>query len=39
MEQIDNKHYAQNYEENGYTVYKYGIAFKGKSCRVATDQA
>ena len=39
LEQIDNKHYAQSYEENGYTVYKYGIAFKGKSCRVATNQA
>ncbi len=39
LEQIDNKHYAQSYEENGYMVYKYGIAFKGKSCRVATNNA
>ncbi|MGN1356761.1 MAG: AAA family ATPase [Succinivibrionaceae bacterium] len=39
LEQIDNKHYAQSYEENGYVVYKYGIAFKGKSCRVATNNA
>ena len=39
LEQIDNKHYAQSYEDKGYTVYKYGISFTGKSCRVATDKA
>ncbi|MGN1356472.1 MAG: AAA family ATPase [Succinivibrionaceae bacterium] len=38
LDQIDNKHYAQSYEESGYMVYKYGIAFKGKSCRVATNK-
>ena len=38
LEQIDNKHYAQSYEDKGFTVYKYGISFTGKSCRVATNQ-
>ncbi|MGN1356347.1 MAG: PD-(D/E)XK nuclease domain-containing protein, partial [Succinivibrionaceae bacterium] len=27
LEQIDNKHYAQSYEDKGFTVYKYGISF------------
>ena len=39
LEQIDSKHYAQSYEDKGFTVYKYGISFTGKSCRVATDKA
>ncbi|MGN1357207.1 MAG: PD-(D/E)XK nuclease domain-containing protein, partial [Succinivibrionaceae bacterium] len=38
LEQIDNKHYAQSYEDKGFTVYKYGISFTGKSCRVAANQ-
>ncbi|MGN1356461.1 MAG: PD-(D/E)XK nuclease domain-containing protein, partial [Succinivibrionaceae bacterium] len=34
LQQIEDKKYAQSYEQRNYQIFKYGITFCGKYCGV-----
>ena len=37
LQQIETKKYAYPYEQKGYRIVRYGIAFLGKECMVETN--
>ncbi|MBQ9274333.1 MAG: PD-(D/E)XK nuclease domain-containing protein, partial [Succinivibrio sp.] len=39
LEQIEDCKYAYPFEQKGYEIFKYGIAFTGKECRVECERA